>query len=132
MPKSLSHASKHIALTVQSVQRSALEDDLWTVIEPLHWKGNLWGNYAQYEESLSHFTAEQRLLYAMNWLESEVFNGGFYQFFDNPTGQVWSDAYAGFQIIGDDDTVAILDEILLWWGGIPANDWLHAAPTLPS
>ncbi|MBN9644876.1 DUF4375 domain-containing protein [Corynebacterium mendelii] len=118
----MEHTTRRITLTAVDVRRSATDGDLWEVMEPMHFTGNFYADGALYERSLAEFTVFQRMLFAMNWMESEVCNGGFDQFLGNSTGMVWADAYAGFTAIGDRDTVDILDAVGTWYGGEPAKD----------
>ena len=118
----MEQTTRHIVISADDVRRSAGEGDLWVVLEPMHWKGNFYEDAALYERSLAEFTVFQRMLFAMNWMESEVCNGGFDQFLGNSTGMVWADACAGFTAIGDQCTVDILDVVRTWYGAEPPKD----------
>jgi hypothetical protein len=51
-------------------------------------------------EALSSLPAGFRAVYCTWWVEAEVYNGGFNQYFWNSSGQFASDAVAGFELIG--------------------------------
>jgi hypothetical protein len=74
--------------------------DPMVVIEPLWLSVNIYGSKQEYEKGLIPFSEQQRSVFAIMWLISEVFNGGFYQFYTNSTGIVWEDALNGFKIVG--------------------------------
>lgn len=51
-------------------------------------------------------------LFAAHWCQSEVRNGGFHQFFQNPTGVLAPEALAAFRAIGMLEAAAVLDEAM--------------------
>jgi Domain of unknown function (DUF4375) len=71
---------------------------VWDVIEPM-WE-ELDTPYEPDERLESAATAGQRAPYALHWTSAEVCNGGFHQFFTNPTGMLTREAIAGAYLIG--------------------------------
>jgi hypothetical protein len=61
---------------------------------------------------LREATPGQRALYALHWLRSEVENGGFHQFFFNPTGMLGNEAAAGAERVGATQIAAVIREAL--------------------
>jgi hypothetical protein len=55
-------------------------------------------------------------LYAAHWCQSEVCNGGLYQFFSNTTGLLAPEALDGFRAIGAADWAEILAEAMKYFG----------------
>lgn len=55
-------------------------------------------------------------LYAAHWCQSEVRNGGFYQFFWNTTGLLAPEALDGFRAVGITEWSAILAEAMEFFG----------------
>jgi hypothetical protein len=88
------------------IPRSALRDPsdsdqvAWDVIERLY---NELRTPYEPDDRLTACTRGQRALYALHWTRSEVVNGGFEQFFVNPTGYLWPEAAAGATQVGADD-----------------------------
>jgi Domain of unknown function (DUF4375) len=80
------------------------------IIDPIWWKGNIYGTFKEYEASLKSFSKPQRLVYAIAWYEAEVSNGGHDQFFMNSTGIVWKDALKGLVAVGAVQRANILKE----------------------
>ena len=86
------------------ISRSSLTDPsdpaqvVWDVIEPM-WD-ELGTPYEQDDRLQSAATAGQRALYALHWTNSEVCNGGFHQYFANPTGMLTAEAIAGAYLVG--------------------------------
>lgn len=74
--------------------------DSWDLIEPLWWNVSIYDGIDVYNSDLNHFTDSQRKIFALYWYDSEVNNGGHYQFFSNSTGIVWKDVYEGLKMIG--------------------------------
>jgi hypothetical protein len=59
---------------------------------------------------------EAGLLFAAHWCQSEVYNGGFEQFFSNPTGVLAPEALVAFRAIGLHEWAAILEEAMRFFG----------------
>ena len=55
-------------------------------------------------------------LFAAHWLYSEVCNGGFHQFFSNPTGVLAPEAADGFRAIGLEDCATVIEEAIQFFG----------------
>jgi hypothetical protein len=55
-------------------------------------------------------TPGQRAVYALAALDAEVNNGGFHQFFFNPTGALAREALGGARLLGLDEHAAIIEE----------------------
>lgn len=71
-------------------------------------------------ESLSHV---ERVLYHVYWLESEVNNGGFDQFFFNSSGDYALDTPAALDEIGAHHTANLVRRALgIFPGGSPSRD----------
>jgi hypothetical protein len=49
-----------------------------------------------------------QMLYATSWVEAEVDNGGFQQYFWNSTGQFANEALAGFDLLGAKDHAGLM------------------------
>jgi hypothetical protein len=55
-------------------------------------------------------------LYAAHWRQSEVINGGFYQFFHNSTGILAPESLEGFRAIGSHDCAVALKNAMKYFG----------------
>ncbi|MCW8133282.1 MAG: DUF4375 domain-containing protein [Planctomycetota bacterium] len=53
---------------------------------------------------------------AAHWCQSEVGNGGFHQFFTNPTGVLAPEALEGFESIQRPDLARLLRSAMLYFG----------------
>lgn len=91
--------------------------DPMDLIDPLWWAVSIYDGKEQYEADLARFTSTQRKIFAVNWLDSEVSNGGFDQFMFNSTGIVWEDALTGFRLIGANRCAEILERVIEKFGG---------------
>jgi hypothetical protein len=56
------------------------------------------------------------ILYAVRWCDAEVCNGGFHQFYTNPTGVLGPEAAEGFEAIGMKQVVAVVRDTLRFSG----------------
>lgn len=85
------------------------------VIDPVWWSVD--NDIEMYEKDLAKWSNEQRYIYAIEWYNTEVNNGGHDQFFWNSSGVVWEDAVKGFDAIGLKDYAANLRQAALFHGG---------------
>ncbi|MHC1782266.1 MAG: DMP19 family protein [Anaerolineaceae bacterium] len=98
------------------------EYEAYEIIQPVWWTANIYEDEQTYNQSLAHFSNEQRYVFAIEWYIAEVNNGGHWQFYYNSTGIVWKDALAGLKEIGLDEAVKILEESARHMGGEPSLD----------
>ena len=90
-----------------------IEDDAdlaWRVIEPAYEAVNIYDGPEVLAADLARLTPGQRALLALHWCVSETMNGGFDQFFTNPSGLLMDEATAGFERIGAREAAGILTE----------------------
>jgi hypothetical protein len=96
------------------------------VIEPgtIHRKATAWvGGFLDLTAHGSTLAAQLRqvprpllLAFSANRCQSEVCNGGFHQFFYNPSGAIAPEAVEGFLAIGMPNTAAIVEEANAFFG----------------
>lgn len=72
------------------------------VIEPLWGSVNIYDGEKEYLEGLTRWSKPQQWIFAIEWYQSEVNNGGHCQFFTNSAGIVWREAVEGLFEIGCD------------------------------
>ena len=84
----------------------------WRVIGPAYDAVSIHDGPAALAADLARLTPGQRALLALHWCVSEVSNGGFDQFFTNPSGLLVDEALAGFDRIGAREAAAVLREAL--------------------
>lgn len=89
----------------------------WRLVDPY------WDKICIYDEP-ERFLAELRAapevvqtLFVTHWLQSEVSNGGFGQFFDNSTGVLAPEAVSGFLAIGMPKASEFVDGLIKAFGG---------------
>ena len=109
-----------------SEELRALAERNQIVIEPgtIHRKATAWvGGFLDLGAHGSTLTAQLRqaprplvLVYSANRCQSEVCNGGFHQFFFNPSGAIAPEAVEGFLAIGMPETAAIVQEANAFFG----------------
>ncbi len=80
----------------------------WTVIEPAFDTVDIYNGPETFRFHLQSLSQGQRSLLAIHWCISEVTNGGFLQFFDNPTAVVADESRAGFRLIGVPEAASVL------------------------
>jgi hypothetical protein len=82
----------------------------WRVIEPAYDAVSIYDGPEALGEHLRVLTGGQRALLAVHWCVSETLNGGFDQFFTNPSGLLADEARTGFQLVGLPQAAKLLDE----------------------
>lgn len=89
----------------------------WQIIEPIWSDEDLNSNEPQvFLKRFSELSEPQKVLFPVYWLESEVCNGGFHQFFNNSTGILAPEAVAGFRSIGLTDFADSIEEAMSFFG----------------
>ena len=70
-------------------------DLYWSLVEP-HWERiSIYDGGATFLRQFLTTPVRSRHLFAAHWCMSEVYNGGFHQFFHNSTGVLAPEAAAG-------------------------------------
>jgi hypothetical protein len=108
--------------------------DYWTLVEPVWLPLNSAWEDGPYE-FVSQFRAvrpEIGHLYAGHWCQSEVCNGGFHQFFSNPTGLLAPEALVGYRAISADLWAELLAEAMEYFGSPYPRDQLARRIILPA
>ena len=77
-------------------------------MEPLRGKVSIYDGGQAFLSQFIEVKREQGLLFAAFWCMSEVCNGGFHQFFSNPTGVLAPEAIRGFEFIGMSEAARIV------------------------
>jgi len=71
----------------------------------------------------STFTKAEKGIYSVFWLNSQVHNGGFQQFFDNSYGDFSADVLPGLKMIGARWAIPIVEQAFaIFPGGMPSSD----------
>lgn len=81
-----------------AVEGLTCEEKAWQVIE------EIWMDPGDVDDRirLEQLTPGQRAVYSLTWTEREVCNGGFHQYFWNPTGGLAHEAVEGVRLLGID------------------------------
>jgi hypothetical protein len=91
-------------------------DRYWEAVEPY------WDEISIYKGRrvfLSQFRGAPpaiRNLFAAHWVQTEVRNGGFLQFFENPTGVLAPEGIVGYQELGMPKTAQCVRAACAWFG----------------
>lgn len=101
----------HADLRVPAARLAGADDAelAWRVIEPAYAAVSLHDGPEALATQLGRLTAGQRALFALHWCVAETSNGGFDQFFTNPSGLLADEARAGFERIGAPEAARLLD-----------------------
>ncbi|MBI2262602.1 MAG: DUF4375 domain-containing protein [Caulobacterales bacterium] len=94
----------------------------WRLIEPYWEKISIYDGPKRFLREFERAPQAVQPLFATHWLQSEVCNGGFGQFFDNSTGVLAPEAAAGFVTIGMPKTSAFVSELIGGFGAVYPRD----------
>ncbi len=94
----------------------------WLLIEPYWEKISIYDGPEQFLREFQKAPLTVRNLFASHWLQSEVLNGGFGQFFDNSTGVLAPEAADGFLAIGMPETSKFIRHVMSGFGEIYPRD----------
>jgi hypothetical protein len=81
----------------------------WNAIKQVYEASDIYSGEQAFFASTSPFSRPLVLLYAAHFCQSEVHNGGFLQFFWNPTGVLAPEAIEGFKLIGMPNLASTLE-----------------------
>lgn len=71
------------------------------------------GDYAHERDTVLALAPGLRMVYATWWVEAEVNNGGFNQYFFNSTGQLADQALAGYRLLGLSDYAVLMERAMV-------------------
>lgn len=103
----------------------------WRLIEPFWDEISIYDGPKAFLKQFAVAPDEVGHLFAAHWCQSEVSNGGFHQFFTNPTGVLAPEALAGFRAIGLDEWASILEEAMRFFGEPYPRDQAERERRLP-
>jgi hypothetical protein len=90
-------------------------DAYWEIVRPV-WNAISICNLQRFQQEFAEAPLIARTLFAVHWCQSEVCNGGFYQFFYNSTGILAPEASASFQTIDMPQTASVVVQAMNWFG----------------
>jgi len=90
--------------------------DYWDLIADAYKKVDIYNGPKAFSRGFQRLPKPVQHLLAAHWCQSEVNNGGFDQFFCNPTGVLAPEAEAGFRAIGLPIVADIVAEAIAAFG----------------
>lgn len=88
----------------------------WEVVEP-HWRTvDIYNGEGRFQRTFARVPQPAGHLLTLHWCQSEVCNGGFHQFFMNPTGVLAPEATRGFREIGMPSVADIVERAMAVFG----------------
>jgi hypothetical protein len=85
------------------------ESSYWTAIEPIWDTVNFYDGEETYLISIEPLDRRLVLLYAAHFAYSEICNGGFQQFYWNPTGTIAPETIEGYRLIEMPELAALVE-----------------------
>jgi hypothetical protein len=107
-------------MTEDDFIKAASNDDLEKAVNTIYQDILMASDYGK---NLHMVTAEQKIVYHITRLESEIYNGGLNQFFFNSSGQYTIETLESLRKIGATETVNILEKAISFWPNsyVPQN-----------
>jgi hypothetical protein len=106
----------------------------WDLVEP-YWLplNEAWDEgIDQFLAKFSHAPTRVGHLYAAHWCQSEVRNGGFYQFFSNTTGLLAPEALKAFDAINLTEWTETLAAAIAYFGSVYPRERANRIAQLPA
>ncbi len=88
----------------------------WNAIEPVWEAISIYDGPEVFLQEFQGIKPELGHLFAAHWCQSEVRNGGFYQFFYNPTGVLAPEAVVGLCAMGLSDCADVVQQAMDFFG----------------
>lgn len=88
----------------------------WRLVEPIWREISIYDGPEVFLRQFRRVQPEVGHLFAATWCQSEVCNGGFHQFFSNPTGVLAPEALAAFRAMGLSEWASLLEEAMRFFG----------------
>jgi hypothetical protein len=88
----------------------------WDLVEPYWEKVNIYDGPDEFLRTLAAVPSTVQTLIAAHWCESEVSNGGLYQFFSNPTGVLAPEAAEAYRVLRVPELANVIDEAMGFFG----------------
>ena len=88
----------------------------WQVLSPYWEQVDIYSGGDVFLRTFANVPEPAGHLLALHWCQSEVCNGGFHQFFGNPTGVLAPEAAQGFRAIGMSAIAEILERAMAVFG----------------
>lgn len=87
----------------------------WDVLGPVWDKVSIYEGPELFLREFAALSAKESTLFAAHWCQSEVYNGGFGQFFGNSAGVLAPEAVAALVSIGMPETSAVVTRAMAWF-----------------
>lgn len=88
----------------------------WSLIEPYWDRISIYDSPERFLREFGGAPEGVQVLFAAHWLQSEVRNGGFGQFFDNGTGVLAPEASVAFEALGMPNTAGFVRHVISGFG----------------
>ncbi|MGA2053529.1 MAG: DUF4375 domain-containing protein [Opitutales bacterium] len=88
----------------------------WSVVHPIWETISIYDGVDRFLPEFAAAPTKARNLFAAHWCQSEICNGGFYQFFDNSTGILAPEAVNAFRALGMPKLAEIVSNAMSWFG----------------
>ena len=92
------------------------DEAFWNAITDVDAAVSIYGGPAQFVQEFAAVPSKAGHLFASNWCQTEVCNGGFRQFYANSTGVLAPEAAEAFKQMGMPATAAVVIEANTWFG----------------
>lgn len=88
----------------------------WVLVEPIWDEISIYAGPKVFLDQFNAAPIASRTLFAAHWLQSEVRNGGFHQFFSNLTGVLAPEAVAAYEAIHMPKVAGLVRTAIGWFG----------------
>ncbi len=118
-------------MTEPNSNASEASKSYWRLVKPIWYSVSIYDGPETFLRQFGQLRPEVGHLFAATWFESEVCNGGLYQFFGNSTGVLAPEALEGLRAIGLPEWVEILAKARHFFGTAYPRDRTERRRLLP-
>jgi hypothetical protein len=102
----------------------------WEHLEPVWRFVSIYDGGDIFLHEFKQLSRREQTLFAAHWCQSEICNGGFHQFFLNPTGVLAPEAAGAFQELGLPEAASLIQEAMAFFGDPYPRDQERRAAAL--
>ncbi len=89
--------------------------EYWTLIKPVWDSISIYDGGDRFLANYRSAPEASRVLFAVHWCQSEICNGGFHQFYWNPTGVLAPEAAEAFQKLEMPQAAELISQSISWF-----------------
>lgn len=92
------------------------KESYWRYVDPIWEEVSIYDGGDTFLKQISSVSEKQKALFSAHWAQSEICNGGLYQFFSNSTGVLAPEAVKAFKVLGMPSCSSAISKAMQFFG----------------